>query len=608
MTLAQALRALGIVAGAEASAIRQAYADRLKALDVDVDPEGYATLRQARDIALRGSRVAAARAIAEADPIVIDKAEGAAEEPGTTERWAYAAPVLPGPGVREHDGRITADLNRPVAADRDPQEEMPDRQVVSLPLLPDAVHHTFAGASNLVVPGDDEAGVTSLPDPGRQLADLLRSAEAAPLSAREQALAQRCLDAILAAAARADLTVQSRIEDWLADLLAESWPRSAPLLQAAASTFGWESERGQLRERGSIRWLNDRLRGLRFQEQLADPRYIQHRAWVELSRPGWSSWIDRRRVSRKQVMELLGTIRQHCPELEQHFDPQRVGSWETAGSGLGIRPAVRWFRYGWIGLIVIWQVTRLLSWEAPSPTPASVPSAYIHSEEGEYEPTRDDALIAAFGKKANIQWLLQVQPTLASSFEARIRSALSNGEGADQAKADAVDLVRRIVYLDGRNADGRTLQEVMRLHLAQTDAAANLGPAACAQFLNSGSLLNIPESPGLFQQERDVASRMTNAGLLTPPEKEPVRHANIPGKLIGQIIQSTGLSDASVRAGLRNQGSDPELCAVRRALLRETLNWRGPRADEHPSYNLRPKASRRPGSLCLIRRTAIFAL
>ena len=60
MTPAAALKRLGLAKGADVAAIRKAYAALFKAMDPDADPEGYARLRQARDVALRAAKLAAA--------------------------------------------------------------------------------------------------------------------------------------------------------------------------------------------------------------------------------------------------------------------------------------------------------------------------------------------------------------------------------------------------------------------------------------------------------------------------------------------------------------------------------------------------------------------
>ncbi len=59
MTPSQAWNVLKIAKTPEVAAIRRAYAERLKAMDIDRDVDGYARLREARDAALRWARMQA---------------------------------------------------------------------------------------------------------------------------------------------------------------------------------------------------------------------------------------------------------------------------------------------------------------------------------------------------------------------------------------------------------------------------------------------------------------------------------------------------------------------------------------------------------------------
>lgn len=78
---------LGIASTDDAQAIRRAYAERLRAMDVDADPEGFAALRAAREIALGGSgQPTADNVIAERLP----EAHGAGKLHAPPERAAVA--------------------------------------------------------------------------------------------------------------------------------------------------------------------------------------------------------------------------------------------------------------------------------------------------------------------------------------------------------------------------------------------------------------------------------------------------------------------------------------------------------------------------------------
>lgn len=94
---------LGLDAGADAGAIRKAYASRLKAIDPDTDPAGFARLREARETALRLARRAGP--LADPAPAFIDEAPPAAI-------WPYAAPDFDA-GPASGDAALTVNVSLP---------------------------------------------------------------------------------------------------------------------------------------------------------------------------------------------------------------------------------------------------------------------------------------------------------------------------------------------------------------------------------------------------------------------------------------------------------------------------------------------------------------
>lgn len=564
-----ALRLLGLKAGADTPAIRKAYAAKLKALDVDADPDAYARLRAARDIALRSAKAAAAQAEAGGDAptaAIEDEAQQPDPEPRETPgSWAYAAPLLP------HDP--PAQGSAILAGSLPPADAAPEPQAkLTAPDAPPGAREATGGPPVLASAAPTD--VTLLQRPDRELARLLHSEEdpAPAMDDAEEARALRCLRMMLADAAQADLSLHGQIEDWLADLLAGTWPRSAPLLEETATAFGWESERGQLRERPSIAWLNTRLRGLRFQQKVELPDHPLHKAWVELQRPGWSKWYQRVGTSRRQVNELLAGIRKHFPELEGHLDPQRVGSWEQrfdfSISGFPLMLLV----YG--GVIAFNYLGHWWSNDR-QPPPLLTPPSIQAPADPEYDKNLAAAVQAAFGPDKTIQWLREQQITVASAFEARFRTELSNGATPEKATQSTTDFIRRRVFLNGRK-DAQLLEQDLQLHLARIDAVSRKGPEACAGYLKSLDIGQVTLSDEVLRKEQALAVRMAEAGKLETPQPSKPTSASVPGKLVGEVIEATGLPQKTVAAAMSNKAGPAEECAVTRALLRATLDWKGP--------------------------------
>jgi len=578
VTPAAALKRLGLAKGADVAAIRKAYAALFKAMDPDADPEGYARLRQARDVALRTAKLAAAP-----PPLLVEEPEAPAAEPSAAP-WLYAAPAVTLPAA---DGVSLLNAGQVEHSEVAPLAP----QAIHAPATPDAALIALAGPPVLATAEPVRADVSYLARPDVDLARLLHDDEAdlAPLDDAGEAFARRCLAALLAEAATANLIRHAQIEDWLADLLAETWPRSAPLLCPAAEAFGWENERGQINERPSIAWLNARLRGLRFQDKVAEPDHPLHKAWAELTRPGSANMIDKLRVKRAEINQLLEGVRKHFPELEHHFARERVVSWgdgeARARGGFGV---FRLFGTGFtfnagyaisifVGLQILMAVLRMV---APDPTggrdPLFGPPTITASPDPTYAPLRDKAVEEVFGKGKTIAWLREHQASLATNFESHIESARSAG-GRDEAGiiADPLEYVRRRVYYQGRNADVQTLREMTRVRLALYEVARKEDPDVCAHYLETADLTNIPVPEPVRAKERALAAQMVEKGILADSGETIPRQARIPGALIGEVIKATDLPEARVRAVLKGEGQPAERCAVIGNLLRAALDWPG---------------------------------
>jgi hypothetical protein len=585
VTPSAALRHLGLRAGADVPAIRKAYAALFKAMDPDADPEGYARLRQARDIALRAAKVAAAPPPQQ--PVeAADVPEETAAHPAAP--WLYGAPTLAHPD--------TADLpllNAGAVPHAEPAVLAP--QPIHAPATPAAALRALAGPPLIESAQPLRADVGYLAHPDADLARLLHDPEAelGPLSDEQDAFAQRCLRVLLAEAATADLTRHARIEEWLADLLAETWPRSAPLLRPSAEAFGWENERGQITERPSIAWLNARLRGLRFQDKVTEPDHQLHKAWTELTRPGSATVIDRFRVKRAEINQLLEGVRKHFPELENHFPRERVVSWgdgaAARGQGFGV---FRIFGTGFtfnsgyaisvvVGLQILMAVLRGI---APDPVSDQrylrPPPAYTAATDPQYAQIRDAAVQEVFGKGKTIDWLRQQQLGLAIDFDAALVSARSRGVDRQGAIANAVAFIRDRTLLDGRNASDDVLRQTIAVRLALLDAASVAGAETCMRVVRVDYIEDFTFPDQVRIKERQLARSMAERGLLAAPNLPSVINARIPGALISKVIAATGLSERQVRDALSNKGRSTDQCKVTQAMLRAALKWPGKEAGD----------------------------
>jgi hypothetical protein len=580
MTPTQAFKVLGIGKTPDASAIRRAYAERLKAMDVDKDVDGYARLREARDAALRWARMQSAPPTEEEfDPFAgVVPLEDAQQPTVGTEQssWLYAAPAVQGeadPSLTRKLGESAPKLDvtpgfvaaqapadQAIAVKRDPFE-----RPVLLGLEPtsDAVMPAWAHEQalfRLLLP-EGASNDESLPS----------------LEGWEEAMALGHLKAVLRNAESVSVTASDEIDNWLAGILARSWPRSAPLLEPAAAVFGWESERGQVSERPSIAFLNTRLRGLRFRERVQDPGHPLHKAWNELTRPAQQGSRRGWFVKRAEIEQLLDGVRKNFPEVEHYFDPWRVALWDKkASSNVG----QGWFSNGRLlafGAILLFQVLRFAfsdSDRAPSPPPDPLAELSAPDSAKERE-VIGRAVATVFGPEITFDGLQSLQPDLAALFSANRTIARSDGS-SDQAYVSKVqDLVRERMYMTALAEKGSLLADVQRIRADLLRAARKTGPDACMAFVRTRRMspgATVP--PAVLVRERDLAVKMLDARQLGPPQRIKPGTASVPGALIEKVVTETGVPDKRVRQAMGGKGSDADQCAVTIGLIDAALGWK----------------------------------
>ena len=555
---------LGLDAGADAGAIRKAYASRLKAIDPDTDPAGFARLREARETALRLARRAGP--LADPAPAFIDEAPPAAI-------WPYAAPDFDA-GPASGDAALTVNVSLP-GSEAIPAPATIIGQARSEPPAATPIVDPFATAIAPHASAAPLPTIASNPQPEKRLYALLLGngeGDETTLDDAELAAAQDCLRLVLHDAAQADLTQHDAIEAWVADTLAEAWPRSAQLLATAADSFRWEAEAGKLRERPAIAFLNARRKGYRFQEAVLDRTHIYHKAWVELQRPGRKDLFARFRTNRGDVDKLLTGVRRNFPELENHFDPDRVAAWQApARFRIGLRK-------GWWVFVLLSVAVRLaisLSQSDETPLQQLSPQALMTLQQhGRAEAA---ALMAAFGPGHDLAWLEQRQPELAQVIQSNVRLQTEAGNPDAKIARIASDLVRQRLFEARDTVKGDLFDRIMRLRLAEMKVAQRAGPAECRAFVQTALLdpdkAALPDT--LRRREQALSVELAEAGKLTPIDRQAPRSATVSGRLVSEVLDVTHLPIERVRAAMQHKASDADNCAVTTALLQATLAYDG---------------------------------
>jgi hypothetical protein len=517
---------LGIDETRDAGAIRKAYADALRAINVDEDIAGYAELRRARDSAL----------------------------------WFAAQPE---PGAGKEDDADDGALYGLGDWDDDDGEDWED----------DSHPWDVAPGLQQPLPGPSDA---SPPDPAlteaqrrareawQQLREVLYPGDMASEEAvthEELAEGLAALDVLIARAMEADLLEHDALDDGLAELFARTWPRSAPFVEPASDAFGWIDEAGALEERGALMFLNQRLKGMRFHEKVQQPDHPLHKAWVELSRPGRVTLLDRLRVKRLEIDKLLGGIRQRYPELESHLDPERVASWDKGGAldgepgGLGPQ-IVRW---GFVALVIGILVLRVFSDFAGSVSDGSNPDAEAVAEQLRKAEV-ETALADIFGPGPDMATLRTTDPAFAKQFEAI-------AERRDKPGPAMLAFVRLKALASAEGADRNNLAVRADLRHLWMAAARRQSDAVCRKVMTGDFAdLDLALTDKERDRERALLRQLLDAKLLGKEVKGGAYRYAIPGWLVGDTIKRSKLSPDQLTAALTDPDS-ADRCKAETALL-----------------------------------------
>ncbi len=503
---------LGIDATQDTAAIRKAYADVLRSLNVDEDIAGYANLRRARDEALWLA------------------AQGEPEDEGDY-------------GLGGFDDDILGEVDSDYAEDWDTAPE---------PFHPEPLHD--AAAPELT------ETQRRAQDAWQALLDILYpggavSEDSVTYAEMEDGLAH--LGVLLDHAERADLAEHDALDGALADVFARTWPRSAPFVEPANAALHWLDEAGHLEERPALMFLNARLKGMRFHDKVQLPDHPLHKAWAELSRPGRAGFIDRLRVKRLEIDKLLTGLRQHFPELESHLAPERVASWEGSTNAAGVSDTGPKVVRGFVIVMLVLFVPRLIS-SFTDPRPDDPAAALL--DLGPSAAEIDAEVANIFGEGVDMNGVRAADPVFAD----QLRNAFSRIDYTDGA---ALNFVRRKALEAGEVAAFDDLVARAELRRLWLTAALRQAPGVCQNIL-AGDFVSLPLDLTGDERvsERALLRQMLNAQVLSHQAKGGEFRFAVPGWMVGEAMTRSGLSADALTAALRDT-TNPDRCTAERALL-----------------------------------------
>lgn len=508
------------------TAIRRAYASKLKQLDLDQDIAGYAQLRDARDHALHLAATMAqdgASGVGLLDDdsdILVDtlpdaqdgSGDGApADEADDDDFWNIDADI-------GHDPANNADNGR-----RDAPEPQPATEADL------EAQNAWLALQRLIFPNSEytETGFT--------------------VEEYEQARAHLTL--LLNRAEHCDVVEHDALDHGLSELLAQGWPRSAPLAKQANDAFHWSDQAGHIGERPALQFLNPRIAESLFHEEIQREGHRLHPAWVELTSPGGAGLFKEFRIRKGAVLELLMLVRTHYPGLEWHFDAQRVASWD--------KPPQTWWGWLWsklfyliIILYVVGGIANLISGgsedaEAPAP---------IEMRESVDDAKQDAIVRTLFGDEMTMDEVMRRD----SAFGWRLKTTIDVSDASPE------------------NADAETVVAIGRVYLGWMKAMNVQSGDSCLK-ISSQQFGEVDATAEALRTEQTLAARLLRDKELKEvavgrPHQD--RTAIIPDAVRGRALEISGLPLERFNAATADR-DHPDRCRMTAALLEAALDTPG---------------------------------
>lgn len=397
-------------------AIKRAYAQKLKAIDVETDQAGFIALRGAMESARNQLRWRAWQA--EQDAAEHDEIEGEDER-------------VDDPPVDNLDGSATAPAEPAHAVDpRWADAEKDERPVgdSDAPILNYGQRNEgdprWADAEKDECPvGDNDAPILNYgdntDDPNWQADGSLNVSEAdiAALNGAMDALSQKLYsdepvadihaivvplwDAVIANPAMERIDVVAGVEDWLTKFIVDTMPRSDPLIPLAIAKFDWSGSAQNWSKDPRIAAILQRADALQtledVQKEYSHYYYAHHLLQAEPAR-----FTKEDRINGAQsTADLLNLIYNEQPTLQWNYDPLVLDAWASyfndpartlqekltgkgnpttsredfQGTGGGDGGERSWFSYWWVfwGIFALLRLVSSLASEPSKPLPVAIP-------------------------------------------------------------------------------------------------------------------------------------------------------------------------------------------------------------------------------------------
>lgn len=505
---------LGIAPTDDRKTIRAAYSHLLKALDPDAETEAFMQLRDARDAALSGQFLHPPRTAEEEEDDF-------------------------GPGTPLPEG-----ADRPAGGIEPLTDPEPAEKPVFTVEYSDEDDKRFNRTVELFL-GEGE------------------------LTQGEIAELHEHLDILLGDDRMADLGHYARVEAWLAQLLAERYPRGAALFPRIAEHFQWGERAHELGIHPAIPWLFNAHEGQSRARELSAPDHKYHREWAELTRGKPQGMLWTRRVDKHRMANLIATIRRDYPWLEQeHWQPELVARWEKKiGDGHQTSGPNLWV---WVVFVFLFlsAIGRMLDSEGAA---TSGPE------------TAASTLAASAAAEANVLDFIQ----------AEFPQATEDGRTIVTLRKESPRAYEKLAAVAGQYGapsearDRFMMREIDEIYFYIIDKLPYKTQVADAKF-RAATLKEMRDDPpacvAFLKNPRSYLRQGNNGDRLSPEyryhmfsvlhdeydDREwPLVHKTmtIPGEVVGKLIKRSGLSEERLRAAIGSDTApDADVCAAMRSL------------------------------------------
>lgn len=520
---------LGIDADSDESAVRKAYATKLRAMDPDADHAKFDRLRTARDRALALARSRAAGVVEQDD----------------------------------EDDWFASDGNFDDASDDG------DASFIGETPLPAQSHDDLGYVEHDATP--------ATPDPVAAAQDalyrLLFDADPnEPLSPIEAAAAREHLTLILADPRMDEIDFAADSERWLSQIFAQSTPRSHPFVQQLADHFGWRAEAGSIAQPPPIAWLTERALAFDFRDRVTQPSNKGYGAWVELTTP---TDDKSKRGRAEHVRDLIWTIRSKHPVLEAELDWHRVTLWEGSGPNAGANAGKGWgSNAGWI-IAAFVALSALGRCAGITNDPVSVDTLQIDpvAAKAQFDSpilrrrTITNALRAIGGETADVNWLRRSGPVLLAELDAKLLELKEFRPNLDAAEPDIEQLLFRRIKGSVTTVPYTLIVTYRRSQSAVLKVMADAAPADCPAFVRGTPVSGSVALDAAVDAYHRASMSMLLASRTAAPVDDGTIQFNALSTTIDDAARRIGMTNAQWSAAFAGDASDRSLCLAHAAII-----------------------------------------